>query len=627
MRTSKRIMFMNIILVVSIIISAGLVAFLIFSASQIRISVKSPSVAFKENKFSLTIPLVFQNPGPKSIDNMYLKAVVRHANGEILGLGETGPISIPAGARDYVVEHKLSMDLNKLSEETIRSLMFNDQDLEVRISLGAGFEPFITISSTALFKLAWGAPLANLKVEVKDFKIMNATHLKIIPLIYFENHSPYFDLVGKVKILVFDEEGNLIGSGEFSVEANRGSVFQTSFSLLASPRFKNFTELVFKDITLRYKVKAIIKAYGFTVPGLSWPLNIEWRAPIKNLKIGEVRLYPHNSTAAKFSVPIKFVNTSPYVDLLTNLTINVIDLKTRNIIGRGMARIEAPRKSGFDGSADGLLRFDNMRELLFHDKTFKYLLEIRGRVLNQEFKLSRKVDVEWGAPLFNFTLSKPEFIKANSTHISMGSSIYFENHSPYLDIDTPLLISIYNKTSGKVLSSETLKVVAPRASSYKEDIIIHIPISNIDFKGLLFNNTIIDLDIMVKGVYSSVAFNIQRDYKLIWKAPISNLTIDLTEAVSLNATHSKLALSLSFNNTSEFLNLRGRLMIKILDLDRNLLSKTRGVEFNINPGSSFAEKFYTIIQGKLPDKIIIRLEFVIEQGSYSIEVVEGLEQG
>ncbi|MFQ5710914.1 MAG: hypothetical protein ACE5GD_03945 [Candidatus Geothermarchaeales archaeon] len=79
-----------------------------------------------------------------------------------------------------------------------------------------------------------------------------------------------------------------------------------------------------------------------------------------------------------------------------------------------------------------------------------------------KFSASPRIPLEWGAPVANLRYGNPQFAPHNRTHILLSIPLFFENNSPFLELDVSIMGEILNAEGVKagVLNPKSIKVPA-----------------------------------------------------------------------------------------------------------------------------------------------------------------------
>ncbi|MGQ9506910.1 MAG: hypothetical protein ACUVTB_03495 [Candidatus Bathycorpusculaceae bacterium] len=114
----------------------------------------------------------------------------------------------------------------------------------------------------------------------------------------------------------------------------------------------------------------------------------------------------------------------------------------------------------------------DLNKLVKHNENFLFkdteleIFEMVGMVIADliPIQASTNYSMPWGAPLYNFALSEPQRVAANSTHLQVILPISFENHA-FFDVAGDVKIKMYNNAS-LLLCEGQISINVPQQSPY-----------------------------------------------------------------------------------------------------------------------------------------------------------------
>jgi hypothetical protein len=169
------------------------------------------------------------------------------------------------------------------------------------------------------------------------------------------------------------------------------------------------------------------------------------------------------------SLPINIVNNGYYDIGPFHITTEVSDVDG-NLITRGSTLIPIIRKGiGVNGFHNITLDINDLltnRSYYLFDDTGLRIAEFVNLKIAEiiPIQASTNFSIPWGAPLYNFTLGKPETETFDLTHFKVIIPISFENHAFY-DIFGNIQISMYNSAELFVGQGQT-EIEVPQYSPY-----------------------------------------------------------------------------------------------------------------------------------------------------------------
>lgn len=201
---------------------------------------------------------------------------------------------------------------------------------------------------------------------------------------------------------------------------------------------------------------------------------------------GEPQIGLSSDNKILFSLPITIDNKGYYNIGAFNVTTEISDCEGF-IISRASTFIPVIEKDrligvthNFTMDTEDLLQ--NSRDYLFNDTE----LEVRETVSIKlaeviPVQASTNLSIPWGAPLYNFTLGKIEYVGFNETHMTANIPVSFENHASF-DLTGSIQIGMYNSTNILVSEGQTT-IESPQNTPYYGHIELNVPIVGITENG------------------------------------------------------------------------------------------------------------------------------------------------
>lgn len=204
------------------------------------------------------------------------------------------------------------------------------------------------------------------------------------------------------------------------------------------------------------------------------------------LDFGEPQIDTTSEYKILFSLPITVENKGYYSIGSFNVTTEVSD-REGFIITRSstfISKIEQGKEitTAHNVTIDiDALSQDN-QEYLFNDTELE-IHEIIGLKLADVIPVQASTNffIPWGAPLYNFTLGKIEYMAYNRTYLRVIVSISFENHA-FFDLAGNIQISMY-KSPNIFLGQGQISVNASQSARYRGQIELTVPIAGISENG------------------------------------------------------------------------------------------------------------------------------------------------
>jgi hypothetical protein len=122
------------------------------------------------------------------------------------------------------------------------------------------------------------------------------------------------------------------------------------------------------------------------------------------------------------------------------------------------------------------------KNYLFNDTELKIYEAVGMKIADViPVQASTNFSMPWGAPLYNFTLGKPDYAAHNLTHFKVVVPINFENHA-FFDLVGNVQIQMYNSTDIIVGEGQT-NIEAYHNSPYNGYVEFYVSIAGITENG------------------------------------------------------------------------------------------------------------------------------------------------
>jgi hypothetical protein len=203
-----------------------LVAFIALAAY----SVKDLNFDFGEPEFAVapdgelifSLPLSVDNRGYYSLKEFHLSTVFSDAEGVEISRANTFVPVIPRG-ENMTILHNVTLSTASLLEKG-EQYLFNDSNLNVSVTAGLNFAELLPAQISTNFTFPWGAPFYNFALGEPSYGRFDSTHGAVAVPMSFENHA-VFDLVGNIRIELYDSVGSLLGESQTIVHVPQHSSY------------------------------------------------------------------------------------------------------------------------------------------------------------------------------------------------------------------------------------------------------------------------------------------------------------------------------------------------------------------------------------------------------------------
>jgi len=198
--------------------------FIIAFAATAVYSVMNLDIGFEETQFFslnedvvVSLPFFINNNGYYDISELNVTTRMTDYNGTLLSVSETF-VPLVASGSNVETAHNISMDLSDMSMEHTE-LFFNDSSFELDAFIALNFANVIPAQVSINMTVPWGAYFSNLSVGEIFVRSYNTTHSEVVIPVSFENHS-YFDIVGTMQLEVYNNEDELVTSGQTNLNVS-----------------------------------------------------------------------------------------------------------------------------------------------------------------------------------------------------------------------------------------------------------------------------------------------------------------------------------------------------------------------------------------------------------------------
>jgi hypothetical protein len=212
------------------IISIGFGVTCAHSATLLRVSFGQPSLQASERCLVVQLPIILHNRGYyKLVDSRAAATIFDYQGSQLSGGASRLPEILPDEHTTFF--HNFSFDLTAILARP--EYLFNDSGFVIRGSLQSTLASLIPVRFETNVTAPWGAPLHGLDIGRLEISTYNLTHSTMVIPISFQNHSPCFDVTGRIRIRVFDDTLGQVGESIVSLNVVQGSFYDGQTQMLA----------------------------------------------------------------------------------------------------------------------------------------------------------------------------------------------------------------------------------------------------------------------------------------------------------------------------------------------------------------------------------------------------------
>lgn len=233
----------------------------IYSALNLRMSFGQPQVFSSNDLLILSFPILVNNTSYYDISELNLTANVMDHNGSVVSTSTALVPLIPHGS-NIETAHNVSLSLNDITQRA-SSYLFNDTIFNINVSLKLRYAYAFAFQFSQNETIDWGAPLYNFSIGHISYQPHNLTHQKAVIPLSFENHSPFFSMTGTIRLEIFNDMNDSIGSGATSINVPPHSPYEGQIEAFVDvSRLTGSGNLHFYFETSMFSFGPLVMSYG-----------------------------------------------------------------------------------------------------------------------------------------------------------------------------------------------------------------------------------------------------------------------------------------------------------------------------------------------------------------------------
>jgi len=200
----------------------------LYSALQLGIELGEAKMTASEDAMILLLPFSIKNKGFYDISDLNITTILIESD-EVLVANSTLVPLISAGSKVSAI-HYISVSLENVASTSLSRLLFYDTEVDFDLSLALKFAHVISIEISTNSTMDWGAPLYNLVIGDIASEDYNATHIRAMVPISFENHS-FFNLDGTLRTELVNAQNQKVGGSTTSINAPSQYAYSTEIEV------------------------------------------------------------------------------------------------------------------------------------------------------------------------------------------------------------------------------------------------------------------------------------------------------------------------------------------------------------------------------------------------------------
>ena len=203
-----------------------LMAFMVlaaFSVKDLKFDFGDPQFSTApDGQLTFSLPLYIDNRGYYSLKELHLSTVFSDAKDTEISRDNTFVPVISHGENTTIV-HNLTLTTASLFKQG-EQYLFNDNNLNVSVTVGLNFAELLPVEISTNFTFPWGAPFYNFALGEPVYGRSSSTQSAVMVQMNFENHA-VFDLIGNIRIELYDSAGSLLDENQTIVDVPQGSSY------------------------------------------------------------------------------------------------------------------------------------------------------------------------------------------------------------------------------------------------------------------------------------------------------------------------------------------------------------------------------------------------------------------
>ncbi|UCD96496.1 MAG: hypothetical protein JSV35_00115 [Candidatus Bathyarchaeota archaeon] len=175
-----------------------------YSATCIKFDFSEPHSSFDGACILVTWPMAIANDGYYAIANLTMRTEIVGNGGEEFASSHTS-VGTVHPHQEIEVLHSISFCMNEILVQD--QYLFDDSEFTLYSTTSLDYARIIPFEFGTDTMIPWGAPLFNLSTSSPLYSPFNASHVQFTVPISFQNHCPYFNTSGTLRLEVQNSDG------------------------------------------------------------------------------------------------------------------------------------------------------------------------------------------------------------------------------------------------------------------------------------------------------------------------------------------------------------------------------------------------------------------------------------
>jgi hypothetical protein len=219
---------------------------------------------------------------------------------------------------------------------------------------------------------------------------------------------------------------------------------------------------------------------------LAFVITLVYSAMNIRIELGDHQITTTNETLT-ISIPLHINNTGFYDITDLNITTSLTNNDGTFLTYASTTVESIPYGNGKTVFHNITVNINDMiaksQSLLFNDTVLNFTQTFKLTLAHAvPIHLSTNQTLEWGAPLYNFTMTKPVFEPSVTPNQKATVTVSFENHSSYFNINGTMRIQIFNDQN-QLVGEATRTLNVESHSRFEDKIELNIDATKVTEKG------------------------------------------------------------------------------------------------------------------------------------------------
>jgi len=186
----------------------------VYSVTLIQASFGEPNITLTQRELNIELPITFNNGGYYALTDFNLTSLI--VDDQKSQIGRATSFIAKIGPQENMTFYQnMGFNLTEVLKHTRH--LFNDSSLTLNGIGHLVYASMIPFSFEANITIPWGAPLHNFTIHELSFSLYNTTHVRLVVPISFQNHSPYFGVLGNIHVEIVNDREQLMGTDALSL--------------------------------------------------------------------------------------------------------------------------------------------------------------------------------------------------------------------------------------------------------------------------------------------------------------------------------------------------------------------------------------------------------------------------